>query len=152
MVDISYTETIHYFVRFFYDLLIFIIVNIILLNLIFGIIIDAFADLRSKKTEADENIRNYCTICSLESEPFEKHGNGFAHHIEHEHNLWNYIFFVYGLKKKDPTEYTGMESYVADMVLRDDIGWVPIQRALSLKGARNQNENFVEKKLEQLLL
>lgn len=43
MIDISYSEREKYLIRFFYDLLIFILVNIITMNVIFGVIIDMFA-------------------------------------------------------------------------------------------------------------
>ena len=49
--------------RFFYDLLFFFIIIIIILNLIFGVIIDTFADLRSEKQQKDEILRNTCFIC-----------------------------------------------------------------------------------------
>jgi len=43
MIDISYSLKSKYFVRYFFDIAVFISVNVILMNLIFGIIIDAFA-------------------------------------------------------------------------------------------------------------
>ena len=49
--------------RVIYDLLFFFIVIIIILNLIFGVIIDTFADLRSEKQQKDEILRNSCFIC-----------------------------------------------------------------------------------------
>ncbi len=41
----------------------FFIVIIITLNLIFGVIIDNFADLRTEKQRNDEILRNTCFIC-----------------------------------------------------------------------------------------
>lgn len=49
--------------RVIYDLLFFFIVIIIILNLIFGVIIDTFADLRSEKQQKEEILRNTCFIC-----------------------------------------------------------------------------------------
>ena len=49
--------------RVIYDLLFFFIVIIIVLNLIFGVIIDTFADLRSEKQQKEEILRNNCFIC-----------------------------------------------------------------------------------------
>lgn len=49
--------------RVVYDLLFFFIVIIIVLNLIFGVIIDTFADLRSEKQQKDEILKNTCFIC-----------------------------------------------------------------------------------------
>jgi len=44
----------------------FFIVIIITLNLIFGVIIDNFADLRTEKQRNDEILRNTCFICGID--------------------------------------------------------------------------------------
>ena len=49
--------------RVIYDLLFFFVVIIIVLNLIFGVIIDTFADLRSEKQNKEEILKNTCFIC-----------------------------------------------------------------------------------------
>lgn len=51
--------------RVVYDLLFFFIVIIIILNLIFGVIIDTFADLRSEKQQKEEILKNTCFICGM---------------------------------------------------------------------------------------
>lgn len=62
--------------RVIYDLLFFFVVIIIVLNLIFGVIIDTFADLRSEKQNKEEVLKNTCFICGkwprllLESDRF----------------------------------------------------------------------------------
>ncbi len=33
-----------------------------------------------------------------------------------EHSMWHYLYFLVLVKVKDPTEYTGPESYVAQMI------------------------------------
>jgi len=49
----------------------FFIVIIITLNLIFGVIIDNFADLRTEKQRNDEILRNTCFICGMKIEIFD---------------------------------------------------------------------------------
>ena len=44
-------------------------------------------------------------------------------HIKHKHQLWNYLFYIYGLIKKDSTEYTGLEYAIRDMLKKEDISW-----------------------------
>jgi inositol 1,4,5-triphosphate receptor type 1 len=51
--------------RVIYDLLFFFIVIIIILNLIFGVIIDTFADLRSEKQQKEEILKNSCFVCGM---------------------------------------------------------------------------------------
>jgi hypothetical protein len=50
--------------RFIYDLTFFLIVIVIIFqNLIFGVIIDTFADLRAEKNRKEEQLKNDCFIC-----------------------------------------------------------------------------------------
>lgn len=51
--------------RVVYDLLFYFIVIIIVLNLIFGVIIDTFADLRSEKQKKEEILKTTCFICGM---------------------------------------------------------------------------------------
>jgi hypothetical protein len=49
-----------------YDASFFMIVITILLNIIFGVIIDSFAQLRGLKSKRDDDIKNICFICDIE--------------------------------------------------------------------------------------
>ena len=111
----SHTEQMFSF-RVIYDMLFFFIVIIIVLNLIFGVIIDTFADLRSEKQQKEETLKNSCFICGLERKAFDNKNVTFEEHIRMEHNMWHYLNFVVLIKVKDPTEFTGPESYVHEMV------------------------------------
>ncbi|NXS95022.1 ITPR2 protein, partial [Jacana jacana] len=102
--------------RVVYDLLFYFIVIIIVLNLIFGVIIDTFADLRSEKQKKEEILKTTCFICGLERDKFDNKTVSFEEHIKSEHNMWHYLYFIVLVKVKDPTEYTGPESYVAQMI------------------------------------
>ena len=44
----------------------------------------------------------------------------FEEHIRSEHNMWHYLYFIVLIKVKDPTEFTGPESYVHQMVKVSD--------------------------------
>jgi hypothetical protein len=37
------------------------------------------------------------------------------------------------LNSKDSTDYTGIESYVSDKLVEDDISWFPFNKAISLE-------------------
>lgn len=69
MNDLIFQEPLYFF-RVIYDMMFFFIVIIITLNLIFGVIIDNFADLRTEKQRNDEILRNTCFICGLSSLSF----------------------------------------------------------------------------------
>jgi len=44
------------------------------------------------------------------------------------------------LQTKDPTEYTGVESYVANKYASDDISFIPMHKALALDSRLNQKQ------------
>ena len=52
--------------RFFYDLLFFVVVLILLLNIIFGIIIDQFGQLRDQQVANDHARLNNCFVCNID--------------------------------------------------------------------------------------
>nr|XP_012602298.1 inositol 1,4,5-trisphosphate receptor type 3 [Microcebus murinus] len=129
--------------RVVYDLLFFFIVIIIVLNLIFGVIIDTFADLRSEKQKKEEVLKTTCFICGLERDKFDNKTVSFEEHIKLEHNMWNYLYFIVLVRVKNKTDYTGPESYVAQMIKNKNLDWFPRMRAMSLvsnEGEGEQNE------------
>uniref|UniRef100_A0A8C2UH44 Inositol 1,4,5-trisphosphate receptor n=1 Tax=Coturnix japonica TaxID=93934 RepID=A0A8C2UH44_COTJA len=136
--------------RVIYDLLFFFMVIIIVLNLIFGVIIDTFADLRSEKQKKEEILKTTCFICGLERDKFDNKTVSFEEHIKEEHNMWHYLCFIVLVKVKDSTEYTGPESYVAEMIKERNLDWFPRMRAMSLvsnegEGEQNELRNLQEK-------
>lgn len=136
--------------RVVYDLLFFFMVIIIVLNLIFGVIIDTFADLRSEKQKKEEVLKTTCFICGLERDKFDNKTVTFEEHIKDEHNMWHYLCFIVLVKVKDSTEYTGPESYVAEMIKERNLDWFPRMRAMSLvssdaEGEQNELRSLQEK-------
>ncbi|CAK9290328.1 unnamed protein product [Gordionus sp. m RMFG-2023] len=138
--------------RVIYDLLFYFIVIIIVLNLIFGVIIDTFADLRSEKQEKDEISRNTCFICCLERKSFDNKKVTFEDHIHREHNLWHYFYFIVLLKVKDPTDFTGPEYYVQKMIQEANLDWFPRMRTMSLHVNEEENDQFNDVKILQTKL
>ena len=74
--------------RLLYDNLFNIILLILLLNIIFGITIDMFAELRSSHEKNKFDKINSCTICSLPRMQFTSldGSHGFEKHSQLDHN------------------------------------------------------------------
>ncbi|KAK9889429.1 hypothetical protein WA026_004699 [Henosepilachna vigintioctopunctata] len=137
--------------RVFYDLLFFFVVIIIVLNLIFGVIIDTFADLRSEKQQKELILKNTCFICGLNRSAFDNKTVSFEEHIKCEHNMWHYLYFIVLIKVKDPTEFTGPESYVSSMVKGSNLDWFPRLRAISLAAVEGEGEQIELRSLQAQL-
>ncbi len=91
-----------------FDLLFFIIVLVLLLNIVFGIIIDTFTSLRDAKNEREDYLKNKCFLSLREREPFEE-----------KRSMWNYLYLmIYLLHHKDPTDYSGPETEIVKMMVR----------------------------------
>ena len=120
--------------RFFFDNIYNIVVMIVLMGVVQGIIIDTFARLREDQDFCKQDTENKCFICGLQRDFIEKNTvKGFLDHIENDHNEWNYIMFIAYLKGKESVEYSGIESYVRDMINKNELVWIPNQASLSIK-------------------
>jgi len=134
------TEPVHYndemekyIIKLCHDATFQIIINIICLNIIFGIIVNTFAEMRDQKAFNDNDMLNKCFICNLEKMIFDKNAEGgFIKHIDDDHNLWFYAYYLVHLDLKDSSDYSGVESYVAEKQELEDISWVPSHKAISL--------------------
>ena len=52
----------------------------------------------------------------MERKAFDNKIVTFEDHIRTEHNMWHYLYFIVNIRVKDPTEFTGPESYVHEMI------------------------------------
>jgi len=128
--------------RFWLELLFFLFVLVILMNIVFGIIIDTFSELRDQKKEKRIQTTKACFICGLEDNMFEKMGRGFAAHIREDHRMWNYFYFMVYLWEQDQDHDDGLEYYVRHCLLENDhLRWFPVGTAYCIeKKAQEEKE------------
>eukprot|EP00462_Mataza_sp_D1_P019911 CAMPEP_0175126668 /NCGR_PEP_ID=MMETSP0087-20121206/3982_1 /TAXON_ID=136419 /ORGANISM="Unknown Unknown, Strain D1" /LENGTH=227 /DNA_ID=CAMNT_0016408607 /DNA_START=447 /DNA_END=1133 /DNA_ORIENTATION=- len=107
------------------NLAFFMIITIVLLNIIFGIIIDTFSALREENVAKKEDIESCCFVCSLSREDIERTQEDYAVHTNVTHSIWNYLFFYIYLQEKDPTEYNGSDRYVNEKIAAGNVDWFP---------------------------
>ena len=112
--------------RFFYDFLFFLIIAVIMLNIIFGIIIDTFAELRELNQKIQDDKNNVCYVCGAKRDDFNKGNKNFDEHVGEEHCIWNYVEYMIGLKFVDVQDTNAINSYVIDMINEKNISWLPI--------------------------
>ncbi|XP_050357853.1 ryanodine receptor isoform X1 [Nymphalis io] len=101
--------------RIIFDISFFFFVIVILLAILQGLIIDAFGELRDQLESVKEDMESNCFICGINKDYFDKVPHGFDTHVQREHNLANYMFFLMHLINKPDTEYTGQETFVWNM-------------------------------------
>ena len=120
------------------------------MNIIFGIIIDTFKVLRNKNNEIFQEKNNLCYICFLTQTEFDKEQQDFEMHIKKDHNIWNYIYFIFYIYNKFSTEYSGIESKVKRKLDTKDINWIPFMATEKIKGEKkvsiDQQINILKEK------
>lgn len=121
------------YVRLLYDNAYNIIVVIILLNIVQGIIIDTFGEVREKNKYNEHDRLTKCFICGLERDYIERiTDRPFKYHIYNEHNEWNYVLYIAYILNKDQEEYSGIERYIRELYDLKDIRWLPSNQGLSI--------------------
>jgi len=116
-----------YFSNFFFIMLFFILVWVLLMAIVFGTVIDSFAELMDHMNRIEHDKTSVCFVCG-EGKDEEKRGENFKKHVEEIHNTWNYIYYIIGLKFVDIQETNAINSYAIEMIDKKSISWVPAEK------------------------
>ena len=127
LMKLSYRGNIReYRGRFLYDILFHLIIVLIMMNLIFAIIYDAYQSFRNKKNEIKFDKKNICFICQM-SRGFAINKNvDFNEHRKTVHNYWNYVYFLTYLHINNENNFKKLESNVWNKLLESDTSWIPL--------------------------
>ncbi|CAM9900021.1 unnamed protein product, partial [Hapterophycus canaliculatus] len=98
--------------RFFFDVSYWVLVPLLLLNMVSGVILDSFAQLRDEEAALKAELKSRCVVCGISRDEFDRGGNVFYDHVTHDHNMWDYVLVRAYLNFKPELEHTGQESYV----------------------------------------
>ena len=129
-----------YLIEFLLEWTLFFIVMLILLNIINGVIVDTFLELREKSNEENETKLNICYICSLHRTLFEKRGIDFEYHKDHEHNIMNYFDYIYKIEMTDESDLNSLDYQVRQSIKTKRTDFFPINTCVSFSNS-NKNSN-----------
>lgn len=118
--------------RMFFDMSFFLLINIIFLNVIFGIIVDTFSQLRHEAEERESDTNDVCFVCGLTRSDFSKGGRNFEKHKNKEHDPWIYVAYLYYLEEKGEDELSGLEQACYDNFLKLKTEWIPMGNTVYL--------------------
>ncbi len=132
--------------RWTLDVTYYFIVNVGMLNLISGVIITTFGQLREDKAKLMEDTVGVCFICSLDKQVFDRASqepDGFKTHVKIDHNIWNYLYFIFLLWEQDRDDDDGLEQYVRRAIEANEIVWFPLNKAIRLTQAATKEESLI---------
>ena len=122
-----------YWTEFIANYAFFFIVMLIVLNMINGIIVDTFQDIREQNNAINEERVNACFICSLHRSKFEIKGIDFEYHTSQEHNIDNYFRYLLKILKTDEHDLNSIDFQVLNAFKQNKIEFFPIKKAKSLE-------------------
>ena len=134
-MDLAMDE--NYWTRMLYDMMFWLINIIILMNVIFGIIIDTFAELRDGRTQVLEDIHNCCYVCGNERSQIELKGAGWSYHFMREHSVFAYLSFLIYIGEKKVYNCSGLEKHCKECFDRMDTSFMP-KSSILMEGGSEQ--------------
>lgn len=71
-----------------------------------------------------------CYVCGLERYELDFELEGFKKHNEETHNMFNYIFYIFYLLKKDQRSFSRLEKFVFACVEKNNDRWFPVETSI----------------------
>ena len=145
MIRISFERNTElYITRLFYDITYFLICIIIMIDLVFGIILGTFSEMREEERICDNDKINHCFLCHITREIIEKKNEGFQFHREKRHNLWIYVDYMIFLKFSSPHNLNASNFFARESLDNKNISFLP-----SYKDNFNDEDEKGEKEKEE---
>ena len=118
--------------EFVYNWVFYFIVILIILNIINGIIVDKFQDLREHNNQINEEKTSVCFICSLHESTFVKKAIDFANHVKSEHCIRNYYCYFLKILRTNEHDLNSIDFQVYNSIKDNRLEFFPIKKAISL--------------------
>ena len=124
----AYTVSSYFNVRFFYDLLFYLLILSLIFQLFLSTIIDYFNETRENDENFKEGLETNCSVCGMEREDIEKiynnNKNSFEKHITYFHNAFNYIYYLMYLQSTSFKDAV-IENGVWNLHLDKNLSYLP---------------------------
>ena len=122
---ISFKSNYGYYLRqFFFEIFLFLLINMIFSNVFLALITDAFAEMRELAWKKENDKVNVCFICDLNKSDCINQNLVFDKHIQ-DHSKWKYINFMSKLILDDDIDFNNEEYYIWNLVKKRSINWFP---------------------------
>merc|ERR1711907_532490 len=129
----------------------FLVVGVVLFDIVTGIILDKFGELREDTAARADYFGSTAFISGIENSAYEEVDSSFKFEVlnEEHQNRWAYVFFLAHLEVKSRAEYNGAETMVFKAIEANDTScfWQDFNNAQNAA----PEEDPVEKLQEQVV-
>jgi hypothetical protein len=126
-----------YWSHFIFSWIFYFLNILIMLNVINGIIIDTFQDLREQGEKKTFYKENMCYVCSNTKSRFEMCGLDFKDHIAEEHSIKEYLYYLIKNYLTDENELNAVDSYVLELTKNKRSEFFPSMTSIKLEEMLN---------------
>jgi len=149
----------------FFDILYYILIGGLTLQIIFATIVDTFGQLRDKKSEILSDKETKCFICSIDRGRFQRYAaeatssilrlqrstNIFKEHIEKDHLRWAYLYYFVYLKYNQKNLNSFDKDIMQKIINQEFLSFFPMERALVLeRDPTFETEQDADKRVEAI--
>ena len=137
--EVPYGKGMYWF-RFFNDFIFFASACLIVLNMLLGVIVSFFSEIREEDEFKENDIKNNCFICNIDRATFERNKIKFEEHKKFEHNVKLYIRFLVGLKLVNEKDLDAEQSFIVNCIKKEEIKVFPVGASSSI-GIKYEEES-----------
>ena len=149
LAEVPYESGMLYWLRFCNDFLFFILAILILLNMIFGVIVSIFSEIREKANFKENDQNNKCFICNIDRAIFERLKIKFEDHKKFEHNIKTYIRFLIGVKLINEKDLDADQSFIINCLKKEEIKVFPVGVSSSTGVKKEDDSTEAEEEEEE---
>jgi hypothetical protein len=103
------------------------------LSLLIAIFINAYLDYKHSQQLLNYDSINRCYICHLDRDVFHKYKMNFNKHVNNEHKILNYFYFIIYVLTKNPQNLSKIEKFVLDKFRISNFEWIPSKDTTALQ-------------------
>ncbi len=129
-----------FYSEFFYSWIFYFLIILIILNIVNGIIVDTFQEIRENNNTLYEEKKNTCFICQLNRTLFESNGISFDDHVLKEHNILYYFCYLFKLHKTDAHDLNSVDFQVYNSIKNSKVNFFPIDKANGIEKENDEDD------------
>lgn len=142
------TNTLWSNARFWIDNWFAIIDTMLVLQIVAAIIIDTFISQREESKKIEKDKKNKCFICGLKKNELNKYYHQVNEHIKLDHYLWNYMFVIFNIMKKDSKNMITIDQIIFESYKKKTYStWIPYKKC-KIKDDEDEKEENSKKENE----
>lgn len=117
----------YYWSRLFFDWVFFFLVNLIIINVFNGIIVDTFQAIREDTNKHEYVTQNICFICNRSRTSLFSLGENYEEHVSEKHNVVTYIKCFLMLRRRKKSRMNLVEEILREKIDKSSRSIFPIE-------------------------